>query len=67
MMALYILFLLIQLCDMHALYPCTLQQVQTVGESIEVIEYNTPDAGLDYKLGTFDTWGGRYIEGGAIA
>ena len=67
MMALYILFLLIKLCDMHTLDACPLQQVQTVGEAVEVIEYNTPDAGLDYELGTFDTWGGCDIERGAFA
>lgn len=52
---------------MHAFDTCPAEQLYTVGDTIELVEYHTADSGLDNQLGTFDTRGGCDIERGAVA
>ena len=53
--------------DMNTVDICTLQKIDTIGHTVQFVEYHSFYAWLDDKLGTLKAWRGRDIERGSVA
>jgi len=52
---------------MHTFHTGTVQKVDSVGQTVQCIEYHPADTGLYYQLGTFDTWRSGDVQSGILA
>lgn len=52
---------------MHTFHTGTVQKVDSVGQTVQFIEYHPADTGLYYQLGTFDTWRSGDVQSGILA